>query len=69
MAKCDLRIATLPKQKKDAALCSIQELQDAYANAIPIREFIVSPRYFRFLELISQKNKKLPLKNELTKTK
>ncbi len=69
MAKCDIKVAVLPKQKKDAALCSVQELQEAYDNAAPIREFIVSPRYFRFLELISQKNKKLPLKKELTKTK
>ena len=61
MAKCDIKVAVLPKQKKDAALCSVQELQEAYDNAAPIREFIVSPRYFRFLELISQKNKKPPV--------
>lgn len=58
MWKFKIMIAQLPFNKKDAATCSVKELQAAYDNAIPLQEFILSKRYLNFLDIISKKRVK-----------
>jgi DNA primase len=47
-SKVELRVANLPKHRKDSAECSIEELTAAIYRAQSIYDFVVSDRYINF---------------------
>lgn len=55
MYKTDINVCILPEHRKDAATCSIFELKNAYTNAVKLKDFIFTERYFKFLAIDASK--------------